>query len=155
MVSPSLVSSPLLVGGVIKGRRKKGLVNSSTPTRIHDISIPYSAINLCEYKIMRIGQFWRLLNLWDLCGFIARKILAIWQRIYERSKTKNKSGSRTSGRVYTTHYRGINLLVSLYDALLICLDSRLLVSKPQTKEQQRFRLHEHCLTPDLARSTQF
>ena len=50
---------------------------------------------------MRIGQFWRLkLNvIFKLCDFIARKIR---HGIYERSKTKNKSASRTPGCVQRT-----------------------------------------------------
>ena len=60
-------------------------------------------------------------------------------------------GPCTLGHIQRTINRGINLLVALYDALLL---SRLLVSKPHTKSmQQRFILHEHCSMPDLARST--
>ena len=56
-------------------------------------------------------------------------------------------------RPHTTHYRGINLLVALNDALLnpfFCFDYSFYALH---EEQQRFRLHEHCLTFDLARST--
>ena len=116
-----------------------------------------SAINLFEYKIMRIGQFWRLkLYGISIMQFYCQKdsnymTPNLWKEQKEEKKRLAYFGPRTM------HYRGINLLVSLYDALLnpfFCLDSWLLVSKPHTKEQQRFRLHEQCLTPDLARSTQ-
>ena len=65
---------------------------------------------------------------------------------------KKKSGLHTSGCIQHTVDQGINLLATLYAALLntfFCLDYSFL----SLKEQQRFRLHEHCLTCDLARST--
>jgi len=81
-----------------------------------------SAINLCEYKIIQIGQF-------ILCDFIARKILAIWHRICVRSKTEKIKWLTYSGP-HTAYYQDINLLVALHDTLFL---SRLLISKSHTK----------------------
>ena len=124
-------------------------------------SVKYrSAINLYEYKIMRIGQFWRLLNFMRflIMRFYCQKDSSYMTRNLLKEQDAEKSGSRTPGRVQRTIDRGINLLLALYDPLLSSFFffflSRLLVSKPHTKSmQQRFRLHEHCSTPDLARST--
>ena len=61
--------------------------------------------------------------------FIARKILAICNGIFGRSKMKEKKQLVYFG-LRTMHYQGINLLAALYDALL---NTFCLVSKPHTK----------------------
>ena len=85
-----------------------------------------SAINLCGYKIKQIGQFWRLLNFMRflIMQFYCQKDSSYmtWNLWKEQDEEKKWL---TYFRPHTTHYRGINLLVALNDALLnpfFCFD---------------------------------
>ena len=90
----------------------------------------HSAVNLCEYKIMRIGQFWRLLKLYAIFNYailLPERFSLYDTESMKGARRRKKSGLRTLGqysgphtpsRVQYTIDQGINFLVTLCDAIL-------------------------------------
>ena len=114
---------------------------------IFNILLYCSAINLCEYKIMWIGQFWRLLN------FVQFLIMWFYCQNDSSYDTESMRGARQSKKKKRLAYSGlrtaldlgINLLIALYDALFW---SRLLVSKRHTKSSSATLQYLHSYFPD-------
>ena len=94
-----------------------------------------SARNLYEYKIMRIGQFWRL-KFYATFNYaiLLPERFYLTQNLWREQDKAQKKEARLLRAACRAHYRGINLLVALYDALLnTSFVSTWVVSKPHTK----------------------
>ena len=72
--------------------------------------------------------------------------------IYERSKTKKKKAARILRAMYNalSRHKFVGSTIRRTFEYIFCFDYSFYALH---KEQQRFRLHEHCLMLDLARST--